>query len=193
MGTYLETAGYHVEAEYISLLQHPIEYSESKFPNIEIVEDSFESIVQNTELMQKIKILMGQEFTSFLPDMSTGDELNTIIDILLEVGHGEDFVTIALDATTKEIAGMVVTIPNIFEYWAKQPLTTTNFDTVITAKQYRGLFPYIYSISNQRAYARGIKNFVGTGIWTENTAAMKAFGKCGNICQRYQVYTKTLD
>ena len=95
-------------------------------------------IVQDSVLMTKIRGLISQEFDGFLPDVSTGDEFFRIINELLGVGNGEDFVTIALKLTTNAIAGKIINIPNMFDLWSGQTLHSTDVNTVIIAKEYRG-------------------------------------------------------
>ena len=191
----LEQAGYNFDTEYLSVLQHPSipEYN-GQYPNIVFENRSFGEIVQDSVLMTKIRGLISQEFDGFLPDVSTGDEFFRIINELLGVGNGEDFVTIALDLTTNAIAGKIINIPNMFDLWSGQTLHSTDVNTVIIAKEYRGMdfFHFLYAEAALKATARGIDRKTGTCIWSENIAAIKSFGQFSDEIQRCRVYSKTL-
>ena len=195
VGVMLENAGYRSDTEYISVIQHPtIPKSKSEYPNIEFVNRSIVEMISDTNLMSKIQTLMQNEFSRFLPDFSTGGEFQHIITELLEIGNGEDFVTIAMDINTDAIAGMIINIPNLFDIWSGHRSKSVDVNTVIIAKDYRGLdfFHYLYYEAARKATARGIDNKIGTCIWSENVAAIKSFGQFSDQIQQYRVYTKNL-
>ncbi len=97
-----------------------------------------------------------------------------------------DLVTIALDLTTNAIAGKIINIPNMFDLWSGQTLHSTDVNTVIIAKEYRGMdfFHFLYAEAALKATARGIDRKTGTCIWSENIAAIKSFGQFSDEIQR---------
>jgi len=85
------------------------------------------------------------------------------------------WVHIAFEKDTDKIAGLIMTLPNLYQLWLGEPLTHCNVDTVMIAKQHagKGVFSSIHNIGKPIVVAKGISFIEGTTIWANNDRAIK--------------------
>jgi len=82
---------------------------------------------------------------------------------------------LAFDRTTGELVGIIMTLPNLFQLWCKEPLTHLNVDTVIIKKDYsrRGIFSSLQNVGRITCKLHGFNYVEGTTIWANNNRAIK--------------------
>ena len=83
----------------------------------------------------------------------------------------------AFDRRSGELVGLVMAQPNLFQLWAREPLTHMNVDTVIIKKEYagKGIFSALHNVGKTLSSAvYGYNYFEGTTIWANNDRAIKA-------------------
>ena len=82
---------------------------------------------------------------------------------------------LAFDRTTGELVGIIMTLPNLFQLWSKQPLTHLNVDTVIIKKEFagRGIFSSLQNVGRITCKLHGFDYVEGTTIWANNNRAIK--------------------
>ena len=82
---------------------------------------------------------------------------------------------VAFDRNTGELVGIIITLPNLFQLWSKEPLTHLNVDTVIIKKEYagRGIFSSLQNIGQITCKLHGFEYVEGTTIWANNDRAIK--------------------
>ena len=85
------------------------------------------------------------------------------------------WVHIAFEKETDKIAGLIMTLPNLYQLWAGEALTHCNVDTVMIAKQHagKGVFSSIHNMGKPIVVAAGISFIEGTTIWANNDRAVK--------------------
>jgi hypothetical protein len=85
------------------------------------------------------------------------------------------WVHIAFEKDTDKIAGIIMTLPNLYQLWLGEPLTHCNVDTVMIAKQHagKGVFSSIHNMGKPIVVASGISFVEGTTIWANNDRAIK--------------------
>ncbi len=83
----------------------------------------------------------------------------------------------AFDKNSGELVGILMAQPNLYQLWAKEPLTHMNVDTVIIKKEYtgKGIFSALHNVGKSLSAAvYGYNYFEGTTIWANNDRAIKA-------------------
>ena len=82
---------------------------------------------------------------------------------------------LAFDRTTGELVGIIMTLPNLFQLWIKEPPTHLNVDTVIIKKEYagRGIFSSLQNVGQITSRLHGFNYIEGTTIWANNDRAIK--------------------
>ena len=83
----------------------------------------------------------------------------------------------AFDRSSSELVGLLMTLPNLFQLWAGEPLTHMNGDTIIIKKEYagKGIFSALHTIGRSLSSAvYGYNYFEGTTIWANNDRAIKS-------------------
>lgn len=85
------------------------------------------------------------------------------------------WVHIAFEKETNKIAGLIMTLPNLYQLWLGEPLTHCNVDTVMIEKQHagKGVFSSIHNMGKPIVVAAGISYIEGTTIWANNERAVK--------------------
>lgn len=85
------------------------------------------------------------------------------------------WVHIAFEKETGKIAGLIMTLPNLYQLWVGESLTHCNVDTVMIAKQHagKGVFSSIHNMGKPIVVAAGISFIEGTTIWANNDRAVK--------------------
>ena len=85
------------------------------------------------------------------------------------------WVHIAFEKETDKIAGLIMTLPNLYQLWTGESLTHCNVDTVMIAKQHagKGVFSSIHNMGKPIVVAAGISFIEGTTIWANNDRAIK--------------------
>ena len=110
------------------------------------------------------------------------------------IPNADDFYYLAFDNKSGKLIGYILEIPNFMQMWAGEPITMGNTNSVIIAKQWRGVafFHFLYNQLTAKLHARGVIHREGTMIWTKNAAAVASFSKIGFECRRFRVYQKSL-
>ncbi|NVM16979.1 MAG: hypothetical protein HWN80_04635 [Candidatus Lokiarchaeota archaeon] len=82
---------------------------------------------------------------------------------------------IAFDRTSGELVGVIMALPNLFQFWSKKTLTHLNVDTVIIKNEYagRGIFSSLQNIGQITSRLYGFDYVEGTTIWANNDRAIK--------------------
>jgi len=85
------------------------------------------------------------------------------------------WVHIAFEKETDKIAGLIMTLPNLYQLWLGEPLTHCNVDTVMIVKQHagKGVFSSIHNMGKPIVVAAGISFIEGTTIWANNEKAVQ--------------------
>ena len=76
---------------------------------------------------------------------------------------------------TDELVGIILSLPNLYQYWAGESLTLTNVDTVMIHKDHsgKGIFSALNNIGRLTLEMFGIPYAEGTTIWANNTRAIE--------------------
>ncbi len=83
----------------------------------------------------------------------------------------------AFDRRSRELVGLLMAQPNLYQLWAGEPLTHMNVDTIIIKKEYagKGIFSALHNIGKSLSSAvYGYDYYEGTTIWANNDRAIKA-------------------
>ncbi len=102
---------------------------------------------------------------------------------------------VAIDRTTGELVGIIITLPNLFQLWSNEPLTHLNVDTVIIKKEYagRGIFSSLQNIGQITSKVYGFEYIEGTTIWANNDRAIETiFPHCTPLRTHYVVQKRIL-
>jgi len=102
---------------------------------------------------------------------------------------------VAIDRITGELVGIIMTLPNLFQLWSRQPLTHLNVDTVIIDKNYagRGIFSSLQNVGQITCKLHGFTYVEGTTIWANNDRAVKTiFPHCTPLRTHYVVQKRIL-
>jgi len=102
---------------------------------------------------------------------------------------------VAFDRTTGELVGIIMTLPNLFQLWIKEPLTHLNVDTVIIKKEYagRGIFSSLQNVGQITSRLYGFDYVEGTTIWANNDRAIKTiFPHCTPLRTHYVLQKRIL-
>jgi len=102
---------------------------------------------------------------------------------------------VAFDRTTGELVGIIMTLPNLFQLWIKEPLTHLNVDTVIIKKEYagRGIFSSLQNVGQITSRLYGFDYVEGTTIWANNDRAIKTiFPHCTPLRTHFVVQKRIL-
>jgi hypothetical protein len=102
---------------------------------------------------------------------------------------------VAYDRISGELVGIIMTLPNLFQLWSKQPLTHLNVDTVIIKKEYagRGIFSSLQNMGQIICKLYGFTYVEGTTIWANNDRAVKTiFPHCSPLRTHYVVQKRIL-
>ncbi len=85
------------------------------------------------------------------------------------------WVHVAFEKETDKIAGLIMTLPNLYQLWLGETLTHCNVDTVMIAKQHagKGMFSSIHNMGKPIVVAAGISFIEGTTIWANNEQAVQ--------------------
>ena len=81
----------------------------------------------------------------------------------------------AFKRETGELVGIILSLPNLYQYWANEPLTHANADTVMIHKDHsgKGVFSALHNIGRLTVEMFGIETAEGTTIWANNTRAIQ--------------------
>ncbi|MCK4380782.1 MAG: hypothetical protein KAW51_06540 [Candidatus Lokiarchaeota archaeon] len=96
----------------------------------------------------------------------------------------------AFDRNTGELVGIILTLPDLFEVWAGNPITRVNVDTAMVKKGYygRGIFSALNNIGQITYSLRGAYYYEGTSIWSNNSRAIDTiFPHCRPVRKHYVV------
>ena len=76
---------------------------------------------------------------------------------------------------TDELVGIILSLPNLYQYWAGETLTVTNVDTVMIHKEHsgKGIFSALNNIGRLTLEMFGVPTAEGTTIWANNTRAIQ--------------------
>ena len=189
----IESAGFECDAEYINLYNTNL-LSVPEFPDVELSNPSISEILSNPTILRQIGQLVQENFTSYLPDTCPPERTLALLAEMAEIPHSEDFYYLAWEKTTGKLIGYILEIPNFMQYWAGEPITMGNTNSVIIAKQWRGaaFFHCLYNKLTAKLHARGVIHREGTMIWTKNLPAIASFSKIGFQCRSFKVYQKYL-
>jgi hypothetical protein len=94
----------------------------------------------------------------------------------------------AFDRNTGELVGIILTLPDLFEVWAGNPITRVNVDTAMVKKGYygRGIFSALNNIGQITYSLRGAYYYEGTSIWSNNSRAIDTiFPHCRPVRKHY--------
>lgn len=164
----------------------------NKFPEIEFISYPIPELIQNQrDILEQVGTFISKTFGSYLPDTSVG-ETETLLSLLAEVPNGQDYYLIALEKSTRRVVGFAIEMPNMFDAWQGQPITSTNVNSVLVAKEYRGtaLFYRLYEQLWDKLNAAGITAHIGGTVWAKNKAAMQSFAKISYPAQHHVVFEK---
>jgi hypothetical protein len=192
---WIEQAGFQPEAEYIDV-QATTEYK-VKCPvqniAIEKIQWPLKDVLGNPEIMSQLYDFVNRNFVGRLPDTTPG-KMTALFQLLATVDHGEDFYIFAREKATGKIIAAILEIPNIFDQWQGNPITSSAINTAIVDKSYRGkdLFHWIYWEFQKGLNRRGITRHFGANIWSKNKAAIKSFGKASKIIGKSLMFQKSV-
>lgn len=193
VGKWIESAGYDCDAEYINLYNTNL-LDVPNFPDVELSNPPISEILSNPTILQQIEQLVQDNFTSYLPDTCPPERTLSLLAEIAEIPHSEDFYYLAWEKATRKLIGYILEIPNLMQFWAGEPITMGNTNSVIIAKQWRGaaFFHFLYNRLTAKLHARGVIHREGTMIWTKNLPAITSFSKIGFQCRSFRVYQKQL-
>ena len=96
----------------------------------------------------------------------------------------------AFDKNTGELVGIILTLPDLFEVWAGNPITRVNVDTAMVKKGYygKGIFSALNNIGQITYGLRSAYYYEGTSIWSNNSKAIDTiFPHCKPIRKHFVV------
>jgi len=190
---WLQNAGYHVDAEYVTLhVTTPIIVSPPA--NIQLESPTLAEIFGNKTLLNEVVRFIQENFAGKLPDTSLPSRTFEIFERMATLKDHNRFYVLARDTVTNQIAGLILEIPNFMEIWQGKPITMTNIDTVIIGKPYRtlGLFNVMYTYVYNRTEAIGVHWHEGGMVWKQNIPGMKTFSHISESYREYSVFQKEL-
>jgi len=81
----------------------------------------------------------------------------------------------AFKRDTGELVGIILSLPNLYQYWAGEVLTVANADTVMVHKDHsgKGIFSALHNIGRLTVEMFGIQTAEGTTIWANNSRAIQ--------------------
>ena len=93
---------------------------------------------------------------------------------------------------TDELVGIILSLPNLYQYWAGETLTHTNVDTVMIHKEHsgRGIFSELNNIGRLTLEMFGIETAEGTTIWANNTRAIQTIFPHSTLLRTHIVVQK---
>jgi len=105
-----------------------------------------------------------------------------------------NWVPLAIDRKTGDIAGLILGIPDLYELWLDQPITRANVDTVMVKKEYagKGIFSALNNIGQLTCNLNGITYYEGTTIWYNNPDAINAIFPHGEHIRKHYVVQKRI-
>ena len=195
LSTWIDHAGFVIEAEYVDV-QSTTEFHVAcpvADGTIEKVQVPLKEVLNDPEIMGQLYAFVNRNFVGRLPD-TTPDKMEALFRLLDSVEHGEDFYIFAREKATGKIIAAILEIPNVFDLWQGNPITSSAINTAIIDRAYRGksLFHWIYWEFQKGLNRRGITHHYGANIWAENKAAIKCFGLASRIVGKSLVFQKSL-
>ena len=152
----------------------------------------FEEMMESYDLAFGNRVVVDDDFDpktlSSIPEFLEAWESCDINDIV-------PCCPVAFDRTTGELVGIIMTLPNLFQLWSRQPLTHLNVDTVIIKKEYagRGIFSSLQNVGQITCKLHGFNYVEGTTIWANNDRAVKTiFPHCTPLRTHYVVQKRIL-
>lgn len=100
----------------------------------------------------------------------------------------EPFAPMAFNRKTKELVGILLGLPDLYEKWVGHPITRANVDTAMIKKGYygKGIFSALNNIGQLTGNLYGINYFEGTAIWSNNSRAIETiFPHCKAVRKHY--------
>ncbi|MHA2287701.1 MAG: hypothetical protein ACXABG_02820 [Promethearchaeota archaeon] len=152
----------------------------------------FEEMMESYDLVFGNRSIVGKDFDprtiSSVPEFVEAWELCDINNIV-------PCCPVAFDRTTGELVGIIITLPNLFQLWSKEPLTHLNVDTAIIKKEYagRGIFSSLQNVGRITCKLHGFEYVEGTTVWANNDRAIKTiFPHCTPVRTHYVVQKRIL-
>ncbi len=137
---------------------------------------------------------LQEAFGGILPDSSGPGRFHEVIDSMSYHPESKFLNPIAI-GPKGDIAGMIVSTPNLYEAWDGLPVTGVNVDTIFISPWHRGmgLFSALNNVGryNYLKYLH-LTHVEGTSIWLGNENAVKSIFPHGIICRRHVVFQKRL-
>ncbi|MHA1674924.1 MAG: hypothetical protein ACTSYI_15010 [Promethearchaeota archaeon] len=198
LAAWIENAGFNKEAEYVSLqVDEPLDVP-NPFPdkNIELISIPINELSKRRTITAQLNEFVLKNFVGNLPDSSLSQKKqDEIFQVLSMVPEGENYYIIAYDHDEQKMMALIIEIPNIYEQWMGKPISTTNVNTVIVAKEYRNqqFSHWVYKkIVDKLREKNGIKIHIGGTVWSKNVPALTSFLKICDEVARFHVYQKSL-
>jgi len=104
------------------------------------------------------------------------------------------WIPLAFDRKTDAVAGIIISLPDLYELWLGKPLTRCNVDTALVKKEYtgKGIFSALNNIGQMTQELNGVDYYEGTGIWYNNKDAIKSIFPHGRLVRRHNVFQKRI-
>lgn len=104
------------------------------------------------------------------------------------------WVHVAINKETKEIIGIIFTLPDLYQLWLNEPITRANVDTAMVKKGYtgRGIFSILNNFGQKTGKINGIKYYEGTSILITNTDAINTIMPHCKMNRKFVVVQKRI-
>ncbi len=193
LAEWIQLAGFKKDAPYacVDVSNAPRWASAQLAPGYSIVHwTQAEWRAHETEVMNALH----EAFAGILPDSTGPGRFQEVIDIMSYHPDSKYLNPIAI-GPSGDIAGMIVSTPNLYEVWDGHPVTGVNVDTVFISPRHRGmgLLSALNNVGrfNYLKYLH-LTHVEGTSIWLANENAVKSIFPHGVICRRHVVFQKRL-
>ncbi|MHA1719238.1 MAG: hypothetical protein ACTSXK_06915, partial [Promethearchaeota archaeon] len=195
LGSMIEEAGYLPDADYniLKVKNLPRFAPAFKTQNVELFTRPIKEILEDGSFLIELRAFTQKNFKAFLPDSSI-NKMEKILDLLSKVEHGDKYLWFGREKSTSRIIALLCQVPNVMEMVQGLPITKTDFNIVIIAKEYRHKYLgySLYAKSNKGLRSIGVKTNYGTAVWSGNRTAMKSFKHATKIVGISRVYKKNL-
>ena len=179
--------GNRLDPEYCIRYFTVDELKQMKSEIMQLAENSFYSILADApggnsrfeEMLRSYEIASTAPFNERLAKQIVSDHSD--IPEFMEAWEACDLSTIvywapcAFNRKSGKLVGIILSLPNLYQFWAGQLFTRTNVDTVMIHKNHsgKGIFSTLNNIGRLTLDMFGITSAEGTTIWANNERAIK--------------------
>jgi len=182
----------HLKEEILQLGQ---ESFNAIFADTSGVEKRFEEIIRLYEIFQNLPD--DQSLLQRSNDPSQFTDTKAFIKVISKFDFSKrlPWVTLIFTVDNRQLVGVGLLLPNIYQVWAGKTLNQGNGDTVMIHPDYigKGVFSLGHNIGQIPLKMHGITHIEGTQLWANNKHAIEVMFPHTKVVRKHVVFQKRLN